>query len=222
LEITRISRASWLKIKSGNKVIHFDPGYTGYFKNQGIPLEEIEDRADLILISHFHKDHLQPEALDRIADEDTLIVAPESCVKRIKHGVTCVKSGDFLSFGEIKIKIVDAYNTEEGHSTRKVHHKGAFVGYLIYLEGKWIYFAGDTDFIPEMHDLGKIDIAFLPVGGTFVMDSEEAVKAAMLIHPQTVIPMHQANHDPNIFKEALLSKSKLDVVVLNVGEKAII
>jgi L-ascorbate metabolism protein UlaG (beta-lactamase superfamily) len=222
LQITRISRASWFRITAAGKILHFDPGYTGYFKNQGIPLDELEDKANLILISHFHKDHLQLEALEKIANEETLIVAPERCVERIKNRVTCIKPGDLLTIGEIRIKAVDAYNTSEGHSTRKVHHKGAFVGYLVYLEDKSIYFAGDTDYIPEMKYLGKVDVAFLPIGGTFVMDAEEAVQAASLIKPKTVIPMHQSNSDPNAFKKRFLSKSNAEVIILGVGEKTTI
>jgi L-ascorbate metabolism protein UlaG (beta-lactamase superfamily) len=220
LEITRLSGASWFKIKSENQIIHFDPGYTGYFQNQRIPLQELEDKADLILISHFHKDHLQPEALEKIVNEDSKILAPQSCTDRIKYRFTCIKPGDFQNFGEIKIKAVDAYNTDEGHSTRKVHHKGAFVGYQVYLDGKWIYFAGDTDFIPEMSGLGKTDIALLPIGGTFVMDIEEAVKATLLINPKLIIPMHQSKNDPNVFKNNLLSKFSVEVRVLGIGEKA--
>jgi L-ascorbate metabolism protein UlaG (beta-lactamase superfamily) len=222
LEITRLSRSSWFKIKTGNKIIHFDPGYTGYFQNQDIPLIELEEKANLILISHFHKDHLQPEALARITNEYTMIMAPGSCAERIKNRMTCIKPGDTLSVEEINIKMIEAYNTTDGHSTRKVHPKGQFVGYLVYLESKWIYFAGDTDLIPEMNNLGKVDVAFLPIGGTFVMDIEEAVKAAMLINAHTVFPMHQSRHDLHEFKEVLLSKCISTTLVLDVGEKAII
>jgi L-ascorbate metabolism protein UlaG (beta-lactamase superfamily) len=219
MEITRLSRASWFKIKTDDKVIYFDPGYTGYFKNQGIPHGAIEDKADLTLISHFHKDHLQPEALEMITTEDTLILAPGSCTGRIKHPFICVKPGEELSAAKINIKVVDAYNMQHSHSTRKVHHKGISVGYVVSLKSKTIYFAGDTDCIPEMANLGKIDIAFLPIGGTFVMDIEEAINAALLINPGMVIPMHQSNYDPNSFKQELLSRSRIGVTVLDVGEK---
>jgi len=87
--------------------------------------------------------------IERIADEQTIIVAPKSCTNRINHQVTVVKSGDFVEIGEIRIKAIDAYNTNEGHSTRKVHHKGDFVGYSVLFQGRKIYFAGDTDLIPD-------------------------------------------------------------------------
>jgi len=222
MEITRISRASWFKIRSGSNVVHFDPGYAGYFKNQGIPLDEINGFADVILISHFHKDHLQPEMLEKIANENTQIVAPISCTKRIKNKMTVIKPGDLLTVNQIQINVVDAYNTIEGHSTRKVHHKGDFVGYIVDLDDKRIYFAGDTDYIMEMRNLGRIDVAFLPVGGTFVMDIEEALRAALTINPRIVFSMHESDKDPQVFKKKLALKSNLEVIALNVGEKVII
>jgi L-ascorbate metabolism protein UlaG (beta-lactamase superfamily) len=200
-------------------VIHFDPGYTGYFKNQGIPVNTFEEKAGLVLISHFHKDHLQPEALDRIVECDTQIIAPESCMDRINRKFTAVKPGDQLFWRKVKIKSVNAYNTTDGHSVRKVHHKGLFVGYLVYLEDKCVYFAGDTDYIPEMSKLGQVDIAFLPVGGTFVMDIEEAAKAAIKISPHMVFPMHQSGNDPGTYKRKLADQSHLEVIVLKAGEK---
>ena len=222
MEITRLSAASWFKIKSGSKIIHFDPGYAGYFRNQRIPLVELEEKADLILISHFHKDHLQPEALEQITNDHTLILAPKSCAKRINNRITCIESGNELKVGEITIKVIEAYNTTTGHSTRKVHHKGDFVGYQVCLDDKWIYFAGDTDCIPEMENLGIIDITFLPIGGTFVMDIEEAIIAAQLINPHTVIPMHQSHNDQNKFKQELILKSDAEALVLDIGDKTVL
>ena len=136
-------------------------------------MDELNDKADIVLVSHHHKDHPQPEALARIIKPDSLVIAPGSCKGRIKGDkVRFIKPGDAIKDGDIIITAVDAYNTQEGHSTRKVHHKGDFVGYLIQIKGMTIYFAGDTDVIPEMSGLGKVDLAFLPIGGTFVMDIE--------------------------------------------------
>lgn len=144
-----------------------------------------------------------------------------SCRSKIKaNNITFIKSGDSLNIGGIRILAVDAYNTQEGRSTRKVHHRGDFVGYLININNKSMYFAGDTDLIPEMRGLGDVDIAFLPIGGTFVMDIEEATKAVCLINPKVVFPMHQSNKDPEIFKSEVSSKSDSKVIILKVGEKA--
>ena len=129
LTITRLSRSSWFKLESGEKIIHFDPGYTGYFKNQGIPINELKEKADIVLISHYHKDHLQQEALDRIIKKDTIVIAPKDCANRINaNTIKFVKPGDSFNVEDIRIIALDAYNTQEGHSTRKVHHKGDFVG----------------------------------------------------------------------------------------------
>ena len=90
----------------------------------------------------------------------------------------------------MKIKVVDAYNTPQGSSSRKRHKKGNCVGYVITIEGKTIYHAGDTDFIPEMRELGRIDVALLPIVGKSTMDIKEAVQAVIAIKPTLVIPMH--------------------------------
>jgi len=218
--ITRLSKASWFKVTATNHVIHFDPGYAGYFENQGIPENELAEKADLVLVSHFHKDHLQAEALNRIVDADTIIIAPESCANRIDHEITIIKPNEKLVIKEIQIKAIDAYNTPEGRSTRKIHHKGDFVGYLVFLEGKVIYHAGDTDLIPEIGMLGKVDIALLPIGGTYVMDTGEAVCAVKVINPAFVIPMHEAKNDLATFeKEIIKSTNSSSTLILKCGEK---
>lgn len=218
IQVTWLSRASWFKIKTENTLIHIDPGYTGYFKNQGVPVEELKDKANLIFITHPHKDHLQPEALELICGEETRIFAPQACVERIDRPVNVVKPGDAFEAGGIKVKTVPAYNTPEGRSTRKVHHKGNFVGYLIAVEGKTIYHAGDTDFIPEMAQLGEVDLALLPIGGTFVMDVDEAAEAALAIQPRFAIPMHRSSVDPAAFQAQVEARSSVKVLPLSLGE----
>jgi len=99
-----------------------------------------------------------------------------------------------------------------------VHHKGDCVGYLITLKGKTIYHAGDTDFIPEMKELRDIDVALLPIGGTFTMDIQEAVEAAIAINPYVVIPMHHLKANPQEFKKKVEAKTNIKVVPLKIGE----
>ncbi|MBW8383496.1 MAG: MBL fold metallo-hydrolase [Youngiibacter sp.] len=215
ISITRISRSSWFKITFRGLVIHLDPGYAGFFRNQGIPVIELEAKADIILVSHCHKDHLQPEALGMIRDSDTAVVAPESCCGRAGDTIFA-EAGKIISMKGICIMPVDAFNTPEGSSTRKVHHRGEGFGYLLFLGGITLYFAGDTDLITEMSGLGRVDIALLPVGGTYVMDIPDSIKAAEIINPRLVIPMHEAQNDPQELEKSL--DGHFTVIVLKPGE----
>lgn len=89
---------------------------------------------------------------------------------------------------------------------------------MISVEGKTIYHAGDTDYIPEMKNLGKVDIAFLPIGSTFVMDIEEAVQATLTIKPIIAIPMHMSKANPDEFSKKVHEKSNIEVAIMKVGE----
>lgn len=222
---------SWFQIKTENRVIYIDPAYLKtYFKDypekiefsswpdeiDGLPEKDIE-RADLILITHHHKDHCKHVTINRLKKKNTLILAPEVCKKELNEDFEIVKYGKELNFEEIKIKVVDAYNTPEGHSTKKFHKKGEGAGYLIKVEGKTIYHAGDTDFIREMNEFGGIDIALIPIGGTFTMDMEEAVDAIIAIKPKIVIPMHLKDTDPQEFKKIVEEKSDIKILPLEIG-----
>jgi L-ascorbate metabolism protein UlaG (beta-lactamase superfamily) len=222
---------SWVQIKARNKIIYIDPAYLrSYFTNypkkiefsrwpdpiDGLP--EKLPKADIILVTHTHKDHAKEVTVKRLRRKDTVIVGPKRCRKSLGEDVTVVEAGEEFALKGIKIKVVDAYNTAEGNSTRKVHHKGNGVGYLITAEGKTIYHAGDTDFIPEMKKLGPVDVALLPIGGTFTMDLQEALRAAKAINPNAVIPMHRSKADPLEFKKKVEARSSIKVVPLQIGE----
>lgn len=216
--VTRMSKSSWFKLKIGGKIIHFDPGYAGFYENQGIPESELDERADMILISHNHKDHIQELALQKIRKPETMVIAPFGSIDDLGLIYNGLRPGDQISVGDFTIIAVDAYNTETGHSTRKAHHKGDFVGYLLKYNTVCLYFAGDTDVIDEMRHFGKVDFAFLPIGGTYVMDSDEAVEAVKIIQPKIVFPMHHANADMDAFKKNLLKQTQSKAIVLNVGD----
>lgn len=213
-----MSRSSWFKIIFDDYVIHFDPGYSGFFENQNIPENELIDDANFIFISHYHKDHLQTFVLNKIKNANTIIVCPQSCEDKVDFPVMVVKPDENYQLSNIHFWAIQAYNTEMGHSVRKLHQRGDFVGYVVQLGDKRIYFAGDTDFIPEMSFLGQIDIAFLPIGGTYVMDVEEAVMAAKTIKSPIVIPMHHADKSMEFFKTELTKWNLSQVIILNVGD----
>ena len=154
------------------------------------------EKADFILITHNHYDHCSVADILKLVKEGTRIILTPDCQSKITRFETPIKmeiieAGGELTFGEIKILAVPAYNID-----KTFHPKDEGVGYVIKFNGTIVYHAGDTDFIPEMQKLtgyqqpGKEFIAILPIGGRFTMTAEEAVEAAKLIKPSLVIPMH--------------------------------
>jgi L-ascorbate metabolism protein UlaG (beta-lactamase superfamily) len=179
LEILRLNHAAF-KIKN-QKIIYIDP-----FQIQ--PDEE----ADLVFITHEHFDHFSPEDLEKIVTEETFIVACHLCDLRKYKKVRLVKPNESFEVEGIKVETIPAYNINKFREPGKVFHpkEDGKVGYVLEIEGVKIYHAGDTDNIPEMANLKNIDVALLPVSGTYVMTPEEAVEAVKIIKPQLAIPMH--------------------------------
>jgi L-ascorbate metabolism protein UlaG (beta-lactamase superfamily) len=182
-------RISWLghdsfRIQNGKTVI-IDP-----FKIRPIP-----DKADILLISHEHFDHLSIDDIKKVVSEKTAVITIPACKKelsglRVKE-VRAVKPGDKVDLGDISIEVVPAYNLNKFREPGKPFHpkEDGKVGFILSVKGVRIYHAGDTDPIPEMKNL-KTDIALLPVSGTYVMTPEEAGEAARMIKPKLAIPMH--------------------------------
>jgi L-ascorbate metabolism protein UlaG (beta-lactamase superfamily) len=128
--------------------------------------------------------------------------------------------GEEAKVDSIKVKAVDAYNIKRFRSPRNPFHpKGFGVGYLITALGKTVYHAGDTDFIPEMKQLGHVDVALLPSGGTYTMDNAEAADAALAINPLVVIPMHRWDTKPDEFKKKVEASLSIRVVLLKRNEE---
>ncbi|UCF93006.1 MAG: MBL fold metallo-hydrolase [Desulfobacterales bacterium] len=222
---------SWIQINARNTLLFIDPAYLKtYFKDypkriefsswpdpiDGLP-EELE-QADLILVTHHHKDHCKRVTVNRLRRPDTLVIAPKRCAKELGEDIQTIKPGERLSRANVVIEAVHAYNTEQGRSTRKQHHKGEGVGYLIMIEGRTIYHAGDTDFIPEMRAFGQVDVALLPIGGKFTMDISEAAEAAIAIDPKVVIPMHRFEADPRRLADEIETRSDIKLIPLDIGE----
>ena len=212
VSIRSLGHASF-QIKAKAKTIYID------LKEYG-KVVEASEKADLILVTHSHADHCSAEKINKVRTKDTVVVAPKQSVSKIGGTVKILKTGEEASFGNIIVRAVDAYNIKRFKSPGKPWHpKGYGVGYLITVEGKTVYHAGDTDFVPEMKQLGHIDVALLPTGDKYTMDNVEAAEAAVAINPKFVLPMHRWDTDPQEFKERVEAKSKVKVVLLKEGEE---
>ncbi|MFA0784630.1 MBL fold metallo-hydrolase [Fervidibacter sacchari] len=178
VEITWLKHDAFL-LKGEGVVVAIDP----------YELRSVPEKADLVLVTHDHFDHCDPNSVRLVAKPDAVIVAPQNAASKLGKNVRVVKVGDVLTEKGVTIKVVPAYNVRP--ERQRFHPKNyGGVGYLITLAGKTIYHPGDTDLIPEMDNLGQVDIALLPVSGTYVMDAQEAAEAVKRIKPTHVIPMH--------------------------------
>ena len=182
---------------TGEKTIYIDP-----FK-----MTETEP-ADIILLTHEHFDHCSPEDIKKIQAEKTVIVCPENCAAKLSGNIKTIKPGESIDVEGIKIEAIPSYNIDKFREPGVPFHPKDLngIGCIITINNKRIYHAGDTDFIPEMKDLKDIDVALLPVGGTYTMNAEEAAEAANTIKPKLAIPMHYSDivgsvEDAEKFKE---------------------
>ena len=212
LSLKWLGHASF-QIRAAGKIIYIDP-YEG----------EYSEKADLVLVTHSHFDHCDTSKINQVYNAETVVVAPFplflSSVSKAGGSVKALKPGDEMTIDSIKVRAVEAYNIKRFRSPgNPFHPKGSGVGYLISAEGKTVYHAGDTDLIPEMKQLGNIDVALLPSGGTYTMDSAEAAEAALAISPRIVIPMHRWDTDPEEFRKKVEANSNIQVVVLSKGEE---
>jgi L-ascorbate metabolism protein UlaG (beta-lactamase superfamily) len=182
LEITFIGHGT-LMMEFNGKVIHIDP-VSQFADYHTLP------KADLILVTHDHGDHLDPKAIEAIKKESTSIVLTEACNEKYK-GTDIMKNGDTKVFGEITVEAVPAYNIVNVRAEGMPFHlKGQGNGYVIRFADKKVYVAGDTENIPEMANLKDIDIAFLPMNLPYTMTPDMVVEAIKLFHPKILYPYH--------------------------------
>jgi L-ascorbate metabolism protein UlaG (beta-lactamase superfamily) len=148
--------------------------------------------AALILVTHDHFDHFSPDDIARVATRRTTLIGPASVTAQV-DGVSTVtlSAGETATAAGVTVTAVPAYNIDKFRQPGALFHPPAagFLGYLIELDGRRIYHAGDTDAIPEMRDV-RCDVALLPVSGTYVMTAEEAAQACAMISATAAVPMH--------------------------------
>jgi len=186
------------KIKAEGKVVYTDP----YLVPDG-------EKADLILISHDHYDHYDPDSIKKLRKSDTVIVGHPKVIKLLGEG-KALNAGKETTAHDIKIEAVPAYNMGKPY-----HHEGDCIGFVFVVGHLRVYFAGDTDMIQEMDELGGIDVALIPIGGKYVMEEEEAAEAVKLIKPRYAIPMHYGTiteGNPEKFKQLVGKASKVIIL----------
>ncbi|MCU0644985.1 MAG: MBL fold metallo-hydrolase [bacterium] len=203
LEITFIGHGT-LMFKFGDKIIHVDPvsreaDYT------------LLPRGELVLVTHEHGDHLDPEVLNLVRKENTKIVLTKKCFDKIDEGIV-MKNGDVNTFDGIKVEAVPAYNlVHKRDSGQPFHPKGEGNGYVITFGDKRVYVAGDTENIPEMKALKNIDIAFLPMNLPYTMTPEMVADAAKAFMPKVLYPYHYGKTDTKKLVELMKSVKDIDV-----------
>jgi len=185
------------------KIILIDPFFEG---NKNAPA--YKKNPDIILVTHEHADHSDAGRFD------SLVVCPHTCKNKFKT-VEPMRIGEIKTIHGISIEMVKAS-----------HHQSEYpTGYIFQLEGKRIYHMGDT-YLEGVRNYGTIDILFIPIGGYYTMDSEEALEALRIVNPRLTIPMHystflQIKADPFHFKE-LAEDEGFKIKVFNIGETATI
>jgi L-ascorbate metabolism protein UlaG (beta-lactamase superfamily) len=200
-------------IKGAEINVYVDP----YVLSTGII--DFEDQADILLITHEHFDHCNPESIRKVRKSYATTLIPENVTLDFKGDARRIRDGDMLrdhlSIKDVNIEVLPAYNID-----KQYHPKGIGVGYLIEVGGLRIYHTGDTDFIPEMNDVSA-DVVLVPIGGTYTMDEYEAADAVASISPKIAIPMHYnyvegTEGDPEKFKQLVNENNPdVDVVILN-------
>ena len=173
-----INTQSSIKI-SLDKIIYFDP-----FK-----IEDNTSDADIIFITHEHYDHFDKASIDKIKNDNTVVVAPKSMEKVINSiefkDYIYLDPNEEINIDGINIKTIPAYNIEKNFHPRENN----WLGYIMNYNNITYYIAGDTDKTKESETV-KCDIAFIPIGGYYTMDVNEATELAKIINPKVLIPIH--------------------------------
>ena len=180
---------SGFRIRAGRAFVYIDP----YRVPEGSP------PADLILITHGHYDHFSPQDVERLSTKSTWLVGPPAVAERVSGQVHSIAPGEALDDELVRgvyVTAVAAYNTSKRNSDGDVFHPrtAGGIGFDLNVRGERLYHAGDTDVIPEMDAVAGVDVALLPVSGTYVMTAGEAAEAARRIQPRVAVPMHWGEH----------------------------
>jgi L-ascorbate metabolism protein UlaG (beta-lactamase superfamily) len=207
LKITFVGHGT-LMFNFGGKVIHVDP-FSALADYNVLP------KADLILLTHEHRDHLDLKALKTVRTEKTVVVLTETCAKQVQGGIVMM-NGDMKTVEGLKIEAVPAYNIVHKRDTgQPFHPKGVGNGYIITFGDKRVYVAGDTENVPEMKGLRNIDIAFLPMNLPYTMTPEMVAEGAKAFKPKILYPYHFGETDTSKMVSLLKEAPEIEVRIRN-------
>ena len=203
LEISFIGHGTLMLVYAGN-TIYIDP-YSKLADYSKLP------KADLILLTHEHRDHLDLQAISAIRTSETEFVVNSSCGEKLNLQ-RFLKNGESTTAFGINIEATPAYNLVHMRDNgQPFHPKGVGNGYILTIGGKRLYVAGDTENIPEMEILQDIDIAFLPMNLPYTMTPEMVADAAKAFRPKVLYPYHYGKTDPSLLRELLKKFPEIEV-----------
>ena len=203
LKITFIGHGT-LMFTFGGRVIHVDP-VAQYADYSQLP------KADLILITHEHRDHLDAKAVEKLCKADTRIVFKQAATDQVPGGQV-MANGEVKTVAGLTIEAVPAYNlVHKRDSGEPFHPKGRGNGYVITFGDKRVYVAGDTENTPEMKALKNIDIAFLPMNLPYTMTPEMVADAARAFKPKILYPYHFGKTDTARLTALLKDQPEIEV-----------
>ena len=196
-----------LMFSINNFVIYIDPVRTsGSYEN--LP------KADMILVTHEHGDHLDPDLIKTLRKDATIMFSNENAAASV-FWTKVMKAGDINIVNGITIMAVPAYNIKNMRAPgQPFHPKGVGNGYVITIGDKKFYVAGDTENIPEMKNLKNIDVAFLPMNLPYTMTPEMVADAAKSFNPAILYPYHYGNTNTEEIVN-LLKNSGIEVRIRN-------
>jgi L-ascorbate metabolism protein UlaG (beta-lactamase superfamily) len=190
----------------GGKIIHVDPWSQADYS--GLP------KADLILVTDIHGDHMDPKAITAVKKENTVLVAPEAVAKTITQA-RVLHNGERVTLNigaPVNVEGVPMYNLHRGPSRGQLYHtKGRGNGYVVQIGGKRVYFSGDTECVPEIKALRNIDIAFICMNLPYTQTPMEAADCVKAFRPRIVYPYHYRGQDTQIFFDALKGEKGIEV-----------
>ena len=209
ITITPIQHAS-VQVEQAGKVIQVDPAQGDFTKAKP---------ADLILVTDIHGDHLNPDLIAKVRKPGAPVVMPAAVQSeagaKIPAPIEVLANGQTKTVAGVTIEAVPMYNLQRGPSAGQLFHtKGRGNGYILALGGKRVYFAGDTECVPEIKALKNIDVAFMPMNLPYTMPPSEAAECVKAFKPKIVYPYHFQGQKPEEF-EAALKGSGIEVRILN-------